>query len=208
MLKVNHIKKSFNQNIVLEEINLEINKGECLYIHGKNGCGKSTIAKVIGGLYVDYYGRFNMSGEKRIYYSEQTPYLFNVSVRENIELINNIIMENVTDESKIADIESNNRKRIMQLAKEYDITQLLDKQVSGLTDYDMSGGEIQKVGLIRAIIALENGIYTIFDEPTNNLDKKSVAHFAEYVKNSNYGMLIISHNSDIIEECGDVVCAM
>ncbi|MEE0959113.1 MAG: hypothetical protein UH654_03645, partial [Lachnospiraceae bacterium] len=66
----------------------------------------------------------------------------------------------------------------------------------------------QKVGLIRAIIALENGIYTIFDEPTNNLDKKSVAHFAEYVKNSNHGMLIISHNSDIIEECGDVVCAM
>ena len=157
---------------------------------------------------MDYYGRFNMSGGKRIYYSEQTPYLFNVSVRENIELINNIIMENVTDENKIADIESNNRKRIMQLAKEYDITQLLDKQVSGLTDYDMSGGESQKVGLIRAIIALENGIYTIFDEPTNNLDKKSVAHFAEYVKNSNYGMLIISHNSDIIEECGDVVCAM
>lgn len=197
-----------NTRIPKEPFNAVIDTTVKTILAGENGCGKSTIAKVIGGLYVDYYGRFNMSGGKRIYYSEQTPYLFNVSVRENIELINNIIMENVTDENKIADIESNNRKRIMQLAKEYDITQLLDKQVSGLTDYDMSGGEIQKVGLIRAIIALENGIYTIFDEPTNNLDKKSVAHFAEYVKNSNYGMLIISHNSDIIEECGDVVCAM
>ena len=47
MLKVNHIKKSFKQNTVLEDINLEINKGECLYIHGKNGCGKSTLFKII-----------------------------------------------------------------------------------------------------------------------------------------------------------------
>ena len=47
MLKVNHIKKRFKQNTVLEDINLEINKAECLYIHGKNGCGKSTLFKII-----------------------------------------------------------------------------------------------------------------------------------------------------------------
>lgn len=175
---------------------------------GENGSGKSTIARIAGGLYVDYYGELNMPEGRQIYYSEQTPYLFNVSVRENIELINNMIMAGVTDRERLSEIEKNNRERLERLATEYNITELLDKQVSGLNDYDMSGGEVQKIGLIRAIIALENDIYTIFDEPTNNLDRDSVERFAEYVKNSDRGMLIISHNSDIIEKTGAVICAI
>ena len=47
LLKCEGISKSFKSLHVLDDINLTVNPGDCLYIHGKNGCGKSTLFKII-----------------------------------------------------------------------------------------------------------------------------------------------------------------
>ena len=91
MLKVNHIKKSFKQNTVLEDINLEINKAECLYIHGKNGCGKSTLFKIICDIIQTDSGTIKKKPDTYIGALIENPgFIENESLRFNLEFLASI----------------------------------------------------------------------------------------------------------------------
>lgn len=132
MLKVNYIKKSFKQNTVLEDINLEINKGECLYIHGKNGCGKSTLFKIICDIIQTDSGTIKKKPDTYIGALIENPgFIENETLRFNLEFL--------------ASINHNyNEERIRELCHMYSLDY---DSSSTLKNYSV--GMRQKAGIIQ-----------------------------------------------------------
>ena len=56
MLKVKNLKKSFNFNSILSDLNFKVNKGEIINISGSNGVGKTTLLKIIAGILSPEFG--------------------------------------------------------------------------------------------------------------------------------------------------------
>lgn len=178
MLKVNHIKKSFKQNTVLEDINLEINKGECLYIHGKNGCGKSTLFKIICDIIQTDSGTIEKKPDTYIGALIENPgFIENETLRFNLEFL--------------ASINHNyNEERIRELCHMYSLDY---DSSSTLKNYSV--GMRQKVGIIQAVMEDQNLIF--FDEPTRGLDEESIIVFENMVNTLVEGgksIVIASHD--------------
>lgn len=162
MLKVNHIKKSFNQNIVLEDINLEINTGECIYIHGKNGCGKSTLFKIICDIIQSDSGTIEKKSDTYIGALIENPgFIENESLRFNFEFLASINYHY-------------NEETIRELCHMYSLNY---DSSSSLKNYSV--GMRQKAGIIQAVMENQNLIF--FDEPTRGLDEESIIVFEDMV---------------------------
>ncbi|WAC41526.1 ABC transporter ATP-binding protein [Pedobacter sp. SL55] len=61
MLTIQNLSFTINNSFILSEVNLELNKGECICLFGKNGSGKSTLLKCISGIYT-FKGKINLDG--------------------------------------------------------------------------------------------------------------------------------------------------
>lgn len=155
-LKLSKINKFFSVKKskikVLEDINLTVKRGEFSCIIGPNGCGKTTLVKIISDIKKPSAGIFQKSGEVS-YLPQQDSLLSWFTVKENIELpgrIKNTLNGNV-------------QTKIRRYLKKYKLTKF-----ANFYPNEISGGMKQKVALIRAIV-YKPGII-IFDEPFSALD--------------------------------------
>ena len=147
---------------VLEDINLEINKGECLYIHGKNGCGKSTLFKIICDIIQTDSGTIEKKPDTYIGALIENPgFIENESLRFNLEFLASI--NHHYNEERI-------RELCHMYSLEYDCS-------STLKNYSV--GMRQKAGIIQAVMEDQNLIF--FDEPTRGLDEESIIVFENMV---------------------------
>lgn len=157
---------------VLKNLNLEIKKGDYIAIVGKTGCGKTTLVKLLMGLYQANKGEIMYDGmdieqiSKKSLYNligmvMQDNFLFNMSIRENLLLAN----ENASEEDLVqACKKANIYDFIMSLSKGFD-TEIGERGVK------LSGGQKQRISIAAAL--LRNPQILIFDEATSSLDKPS-----------------------------------
>ena len=160
------------ENSVLKHLNLQINKGDYLAIVGKTGCGKTTLIKLLMGLYEANEGKILYDGvnidriSKHSLYNiigmvMQDNFLFNMTIRENLLLANeNATNEEMTDACKKANIYD----FIMGLPKSFE-TEIGERGVK------LSGGQRQRISIAAALLRKPKII--IFDEATSSLDKPS-----------------------------------
>ena len=183
--------------LVLRDVSFEINKGEHIAIVGENGAGKSTIMKLIVGLYKPSKGDIFINGIniseidsgdylKHIGTAFQDSKLFSFTLMENIVLAN-----------------TNLKGNVMKICKECNLEELIKKLPRGLQtfinkEYDpngieVSGGEMQKILMARLEYRDVDSVY--LDEPTAALDSVAEAEvFNRYKKLSRKKMTIfISH---------------
>ncbi len=155
----------------LKNVNLIIEKNTKIGLAGKTGSGKSTIAKLIVGLYeidagkylienTNFYDIKNEEVLKNISIVLQESEMFNMSLRDNITLMQKFDAELFEKAIKIAQLE----EVINKLPKNIDT-------LIGEKGYHLSGGERQRVGIARAIY--KNSPIIIFDEATSSLDNKT-----------------------------------
>ena len=157
---------------VLRNVNLEINKGDYTAIIGKSGCGKTTLIKLMLGLYPVDTGVVRFDGtdvstiSKKSLYSQigavmQDSYLFNISIRDNLLLANQYATEedlnSVCDRVNILDF-------VLGCPDGFDT-------IIGEKGIKLSGGQKQRLAIARAL--LKNPNLIIFDEATSSLDKIS-----------------------------------
>ena len=138
---------------LLHNFSMNINKGECIAITGQSGCGKSTISKLLLGLYKVENGMIwidgqpylkinNMEIRQKIAYVPQEPYLFNDSIKENIRIGKlNATDEEIENAAKIAHA----HEFIMKFENGYET-------MVGERGNKLSGGERQRIAIARAII--------------------------------------------------------
>lgn len=194
ILKVENIKKSFNSNVVLKDINLTINKGEVVCLIGASGSGKSTLLRCMNLLEkpdsgnILYHKKNIMSNKvkiedirKNIGMVFQSFNLFdNLSVLKNCTLAPKLVLKEEKEKSE---------KYALKLLKSVGMEDYATYPVSKL-----SGGQKQRVAIARAL-SMKPDIM-LFDEPTSSLDPESVEDVLEVMKNlaqQGMTMVVVTH---------------
>lgn len=171
-------------NYSLKDINLKINKGECILLCGKSGCGKSTLLKLINGIIPEFYDG-DICGSVRV----NGINTFTTEIHELSKFVGSVFQNpktqfyttNTTDEIAFGlenygiDTEAIN-KRIIEVEKELHLEKLMNKNI-----FNLSGGEKQKIA-IASIYALNPEIF-ILDEPSSSLDIKSMKELSQTIEN-------------------------
>jgi len=212
IIELKNLKKQYDNNVVLKNINLHVDRGEVVSIIGPSGSGKSTILRCIidlesitlGEVLIEGNNLTNKNVDKKIKKEMllktgmvfQTFNLFpHMSVRNNIVKTLKVVKKiNVAEAENIA-------KNML------DLVGLSDK-IDNFPN-QLSGGQKQRVAIARAL-ALQPDIM-LFDEPTSALDPelvKEVLDIIRKLKEKKITMLIVSHEMNFVREISDRVIVM
>ncbi|WP_407409170.1 ABC transporter ATP-binding protein [Methanobrevibacter sp.] len=186
MLKIDNVTFSYDDiesNNNLEDINLDIKKGEVILLCGESGCGKTTLTRFLNGLVPNFFdgkreGEVYLKGEKiskmpiyeiskhvgSVFQNPKTQF-FNVDTTSEIVFgCENLGME-------VGEI----RNRLDYVVDEFNLDNLLDKSI-----FKLSGGEKQKIACA-SVSAVFPDIF-ILDEPSSNLDSASSWDLGDIIK--------------------------
>ena len=194
----------YNESLppIIENINLEIKKGEKVVIKGETGSGKSTLANIISGLISPSEGKILVDGieieisnkknwQKNIAIVPQTIFLNDSTILENIAIgtnLNEIDIEKVKKSAKLAQID----EFIEKLPHKY------NEQV-GERGIRLSGGQRQRIGIARALY--KNSSLIILDEPTNALDLETENLVISTISklSTDITLILISHSNNTLK---------
>lgn len=199
IIEIKDLGKAYSQAheqiLVLEEISLEIKKGEFVSIVGPSGSGKSTLLNIIGLLDDVYSGTVAVSGREFSRSGENEKALFRL---KNIGFVFQFdsllpefdVLENLDMPARI--LGRGNARVCLELLKKFDLSGLARKAPS-----EISGGEKQRIAVLRAL--RNNPQILIADEPTGNLDKHNARLVFEDLKKisrSGVTVVMVTHNEE------------
>ena len=192
-------------NTALNNINLNIKNGEKVIIVGESGSGKSTLAKLLAGFQKIsegdiYFNKENINSislkclRNQVTYIPQESFLFSGTIKDNIIGDNHI-----------------NKNKLNKIILGCHIDSILNNMPSDLDNIisengeNLSGGERQRIAIARALVN-DSSIY-IFDESTNQLDKKLESDIMEFIWSTLDNKICISimHNLNLVEKADKII---
>jgi putative ABC transport system ATP-binding protein len=188
MIKLTELNKIYRtdeiETVALENVNLEVQKGEFLSIMGPSGCGKSTLLNIMGLLDAPTSGTIEINGTQTIKMKDKELAQFRNQklgfVFQSFHLINSLnVIDNVELPllyRKVAS--SERRKRAEEVLEKVGLSHRMRHFPTQL-----SGGQCQRVAIARAIIG--NPDIILADEPTGNLDSKMGAEVMDILHKLN-----------------------
>ena len=218
-IQVKNLTKFFTigENL-LEGLSFEVQEGECVAVLGRNGCGKTTLFKILTGE-MDYDdGEVYVNPNKRIGLISQIPrfpegytvedvlrsaYTAVMAAKRKMEILEKAMAQGATEEQLR---EYDNLVNRFQSGGGYEMDVEVDKICNGLgitsdkriQEFDsLSGGEKTRVNLARLL--LEKTDILLLDEPTNHLDLNSVEWLEGYINTFKGTVLAISHDRYFID---------
>lgn len=201
-IEFKNVSVLYDNRRILNNINFDIPRGTKLAIVGENGSGKTTLLNLLLGLCKPAEGQILMDGTSILKYNiEEYRRKFSI-VTQNIHLFRGTVRENITfDRNAPVAVD----RRIQFCA---DAIGKLEKQFDtpvGSDGTKLSGGEKQKVGLLRAFNRKSEIL--VLDEATSNYDRESEACFHHFIKeNHDYDFyFIVTHRKEILPYVDKVV---
>lgn len=168
IITLDKVTKCYDNEYALKEFSLTVNKGECLTVIGRSGCGKTTMLKLMNGLLLPDSGSVRIEGvdihtadlialRRRIGYVIQNKGLFpHMTVEKNITYVPVISGKKNKEE---------NHRLALQLLKQVG----LKEDMASRYPSELSGGQQQRVGIARALAARPS--IMLMDEPFGALDE-------------------------------------
>ena len=209
LLSIEHLKKSYDDNLILDDINLEVHQGEVIVLVGPSGCGKSTMLRCINALEPIQEGEIKLNGEKidpknkniaelrqKIGMVFQSYELFpHLTVLDNILLAPMKVQKRKKEEAEKEAMALLERVGLAEKAKSY--------------PRQLSGGQKQRVAMAR-MIASEPDIL-LLDEPFSALDSylkwELEQEMRDMLAEVEKPVLFVSHNRDeVYRLCNMVSC--
>lgn len=189
---------------LLEHFNLSVKPGGWVAIVGGSGSGKSTVAKLITGLYKPWSGDIKFDGLKR---EEIDPYRFHSSVSmvdQDKVMFHDTIKNNIRmwDES-IEDF------AVTLAAKDSDIHEAIITRPDGYNHVlneggkDFSGGQCQRIEIARALA--QEPTVMILDEATSALDAKTEKKVMENIRKIGCTCIVVAHRLSTIRDCDEII---
>lgn len=194
LLEVKNLKKSFDDNVVLKDISLNVEKGEVLCIIGPSGSGKSTLLRCITKLDHEDSGDINFDGAFGLVFQD-----FNLFPHHSV-------LKNITNAP--LKVQKRDKAEVLKSARE-----LLKKM--GLEDkedaypHELSGGQQQRVSIARALAM--NPDILFFDEPTSALDPELTAEILVVIRDlaaEHMTMVIVTHEMTFARNVADKIIFM
>jgi Cu-processing system ATP-binding protein len=196
MVSIHDLYKKFNMNVVLNGVDLDIDKGGIFAILGPNGSGKTTLIKSILGMVIPNKGTISVLGQdvkKSSAYRNDIDYLPQIAnFPSNLKVKELITM--------IKDLRGNGSKE-KELIKRFKLEPFLNKKLGNL-----SGGTKQKVNIV--LTFMFDSPLIILDEPTNGLDPISLIQLKRLIseeKAKGKTILLTSHIMNFVEEVSDEI---
>lgn len=191
MLEVSHIRKTYGKKVILEDISLKANCGECIAIVGRNGCGKTTLMQILAGALKPDTGEISFFGnnplKKRKFFREYVgyvpqdpPLLEELSVKDNLKLWGVLKSEYFSTINSM-----------------FSLDEIMNMKVEKL-----SGGMKRRLGIACAIATLPSIL--LLDEPTTALDlyyKESIQEWLQKYREMKGIILLTSHDEKEILSC-------
>ena len=206
LLSIKNLHKEFDRNIILNSINLELNKGEVIVIIGPSGCGKSTLLRCLNGLEDIQGGEIYLGGKLLQKNAKDIS-----SMRQKIGMVfqsydlfpHKTVLENIL----LAPVKVQKRKRAEAEAEAMELLErvgLADRK----NDYprQLSGGQKQRIAIVRALIMHPEVL--LLDEITAALDPEMVHEVLQVVLDlakSGSTMLIVTHEMAFAKAIADRV---
>ena len=230
ILSAQHIAKSFGVNAVLRDVSLTVQQGDRIGLVGVNGCGKSTLMRILAGLDAQDGGEISLVRGLRVgYLAQQNMVTSGETVWNELQKVYEQVF---AMEKKLRELEDEmahahtDAQRFAQLSADYDrLTQRFEEadgyswksMVSGVLNglgfkpaqYDqcvdsLSGGEQTRLCLARLL--LQKPDLLLLDEPTNHLDIETLQWLENYLAAYKGSVLVISHDRYFLDHvCTGIV---
>jgi len=200
-MQLRNINKSFREQHVLNDLNLQLQAGEMISIMGKSGSGKSTLLGIMAGLIKPDSGEVIYHGNAIHNLDEEQLAAFRLNhigfIFQDFKLIPSLtVYDNIflgiyprTDIAK-----NEKQRRIQDFSRQVGLERKLDQKIDKL-----SGGERQRVAIARSLV--NHPELVLADEPTGNLDAETAEDimtlFTRLHKNMDTTFVIITHDADI-----------
>ena len=200
-----NVSFGYNENMVLKNLSFKISSGSTVGIVGKSGSGKTTIFNLLCKLYDVNSGEIRIDNvnieeldeeaiRRNITIISQNPYIFNMSIKDNLKLVkSDITDEEIVEACKTACLDD----YIESLPKKYDT-------IVGEGGINLSGGQRQRLAIARALV--QNTKIILFDEATSALDNVTQLKIQTSIDNlkGNYTLIIIAHRLSTIINCDKI----
>ncbi len=199
IVSLKNVFAGYDKRHVVEDINLEISKGDYLGIIGPNGGGKTTVLKLIAGILKPSHGevrvfgsdpcRFTKSDRGKIGYVRQET---NIDTSFPVSVLDTVLMGLYATIGPAAPVTKAHRDKAMEALKKTDMDKYAERHIGAL-----SGGQKQRVFIARGIV--NNPELLILDEPTTGVDAKNQNAFYAMLEalKKEYGLTIIMVSHDI-----------
>ncbi len=232
LLSLQGVAKSFGANEVLRDASLVLQDGQRMGLVGVNGCGKSTLMKIIAGVESSDGGTITMQKGLRLgYLAQQGEVAEGRTVLEELESVFEPVVEMEKQlrrmEEQMAEC-GDDMTRLSRLGSQYDALTLeferrngygwrstvqgvlaglgFRKEQQGQLASLLSGGERTRLCLGRMLLTEPDLL--LLDEPTNHLDLKSIAWLEEYLRTYKGAVLLISHDRYFMDHVCDRICEL
>ena len=210
LINIDHIELDINKfsynddNVVLLDTKIDINKGDRIAIIGESGCGKTSLLRLLLGFY-QFNGKIKVNEteyddiqsiiREKSSFVEQDPFLFEGTVEENV----------------IFSHEENNQERLIQVLKKahayFFVSKLplKTKSIIQNSELQLSKGQAQRITIARALY--KNPEFLLMDEPTASIDNKSQSYIIETIKNleKDVTVIIVTHRKELLKICNKII---
>lgn len=183
MIILKNVYKSYGNQQVFKDLNLEIKENKITCIIGKSGIGKTTLLSIIAGLEKADKGEVSNGSYKIAFVFQKDTVLSNAKVADNFKYIfNDVYDESLVDEYL---------KKFGLLEKKYEYKE------------NLSGGMIQRIKIIQALLYPSEIL--ILDEPFKEIDDGIKDILITELKKSNKTIIISSHDIELVKNIADEV---
>lgn len=207
MIDLENVCYAYENEIALRYVNLHIEEGESVIIQGPNGCGKSTLIRLLNGIIFPSEGKYCYKGneitEKSLknntfakWFHQQLGYVF-----QNADT--QLFCSSVEEEIAFGPVQMGLPKEIVAQRTEDCIRLFGLEKLRNRAPYHLSGGEKRKVSL--ACILSMNPEVLVLDEPLAGLDEKTqnlLITFLKQFHNAGKTLVIITHNKQLADMLG------
>ena len=220
LLTINNVTKRYDPDIILDDISVAIAPGDRIGLIGRNGCGKTTLLKIMCGMLTDFKGDVVLAKGCRIGYLSQEPELeWGCTLRQ--EMLK-VFEERLALEDKMLmlaeEMEAQETSHLLQEYARihekherlggYDYEHRINRILGGLgfseQDFNLpicvlSGGQKSRGTLAKLL--LEEPDLLLLDEPTNHLDINGIEWLENYLNTEyNGGVLVVSHDRYFLDK--------
>jgi ATPase subunit of ABC transporter with duplicated ATPase domains len=220
VLAVHDLEIRVGARLLMENVSFQVSRGDKIGLVGRNGAGKTTLTKTLAGETLPSGGRIERSGE--IGYLPQDPRSGDPEMLARTRILDARGLGSIMLEMERSTLEmaSTNEATSAKAMKRYGD---LEERFSALGGYaaeaeaetiasnlslpdrildqplkTLSGGQRRRIELARILFSAADTM--ILDEPTNHLDADSIIWLREYLKGFSGGLIVISHDIDLVEE--------